>query len=347
MKAGLLSFMISMLFSLSVFSQEFQADSIMLKYKLARIEYERFERDHGHFVETTNGKIHYLTWGDPGDNPLIWMHGSFTNAYEIKELADKIVQAGYYLIAIDYYGHGKTLIPSHEVSIYDVAEDMLNIMDEEGLDQAIIGGWSRGAYIATAFYDIFPDRVKALILEDGGSVNFNSHFNSLNDTELAELVNKLFSDRTAYKTFNSEFEVYQEYHDSNDNSLQFELLAWIAQDSDGYYTIGPGIEELFHMKVQEQFLMNIKDPSSSSLFARSMALLEPMDIFQDLKVNLLILDPANEYDLFPFERENKGLKNMHPDLVIHKVYENTGHNIHYEKPELFLQDVLKFLKDLD
>ena len=344
---GLFSQGVSLILSSPLLAQESAIDSERVKYEQARQAFEKFEREHGNYVETSNTKVHFLTWGDPKDVPLVWIHGSFTNSYEIKDLADSIAQKGYYLIAVDYYGHGLTPIPSHEVSLYDVADDILDIMNQEGIDQAVLGGWSRGAYIATAFYNSYPDRVKALILEDGGTVNINTHYLNLNEQELKNLTDELFSNRPAYTTFKSEFEAYQEYKDKSDSSLQFELLAWIAQDAEGNYSIGPGIEDLFHMKNQEQFLMNIYEPSNTPLFARSMAMMDPIKIYQELNIPLLILDPVNEEDLFPFEEENRALKKLHPDLITHHIYENTGHNIHYEKPKLFIRDVLSFLISLN
>ncbi|WP_439490743.1 alpha/beta fold hydrolase [Algoriphagus sp.] len=343
---GLISLGISLVLTLPASAQELHIDSIRLKYEQARLEFEKFEQGHGNFIETPNAKVHYLTWGDPEDLPIMWIHGSFTNAYEIKDLADSIVQEGYYLIAIDYYGHGLTPIPAHEVSLYHVADDILEVLNHENIDQAVIGGWSRGGYIASAFYDAYPERVKALILEDGGTVGINTYYQSLDEMELSELVNELFIDSVAYKKFESEFEVYQEYQDSSDRGVQFELLAWISQDKEGFWTIGPGIEELFHMQDPEQFLTNIKYPSNSPLFARSMAMMEPQFIYRDLNVKLLILDPVSQDDLFPFEKNNQSLRDMHPDLITHNIYDDTGHNIHYEKPERFLRDVLMFLNTI-
>lgn len=334
------------IFSSNCFAQHFNAGEISEKYNQARVEFEKFEEVHGNFFHTRNINMHYLTWGNPENQPLIWIHGSFTNSYEIKDLADKIAQQGYYLIAIDYYGHGLTPIPDHEVSLYHIADDILELLNYKNIEKAVIGGWSRGGYIASAFYDSYPERVQGLILEDGGSVAANSFYHTLMDEELTVVIQNLFIDRVEYKKFKSEYDVYKEYHDRNDNGVQFELLAWITQDKDGLWTIGPGIEKLFHMKSPDQLMENIKRPNQSPLFARSMALMEPLIIFRNLKVPMLIFDPVSEGDLFPFEQENERLKNLHPNLINHKIYENIGHNIHYEKPEKFIEDILAFLSTL-
>jgi len=341
------------LLSISVFficfrsySQENLLDNIKVKYNNAVNDFELFESEHRGYVETANGKFHFLTWGNPEDMPIIWIHGSYTNAYEIKLVADLIVNNGYYLIAIDYYGHGLTPIPDHEVSLYHVADDIKNLMVHKNIEKAVIGGWSRGAYIATAFYDSYPDKVFGLILEDGGSVAFNTFYHSLEEKELLKYIGRMFENRMIYSKFPSEFEVYKEYHDPENSGSQFELLAWISQDKEGLYTIAPGLEELFNMANPLQAIDNILRPTKSPLFAKSIAMMEPSIIYRNLSVPMLIMDPTHRGDIFPFEKENEILKSQHPALITHLQYEDTGHNIHFEKPEIFVKDLLDFLTRL-
>src|SRR5688572_8215728 len=103
----------------------------------AKQEFKDFESKHGHFIKTPNAKVHYLTWGNPDDLPLIWSHGSFSNGYELLNIAIDLAKAGYYIIAIDYYGHGQTSLPNHEVSLYHVADDIKFIMDHLKIDKAV------------------------------------------------------------------------------------------------------------------------------------------------------------------------------------------------------------------
>lgn len=109
---------------------------------------------------------------------LIWIHGTYSNAYEIYEIVEELVKMDLHVIAIDYYGHGFTEIPKKNVSIYDVADDIKFLMDKLKIENAIIGGWSRGGTISSAFYNSYPSAVKALILEDGGSVEWDYNVNA-------------------------------------------------------------------------------------------------------------------------------------------------------------------------
>jgi pimeloyl-ACP methyl ester carboxylesterase len=299
---------------------------------------------HGGFVQTKNTKMHYLEWGTPNDTPLIWIHGSFTNAYELFDIANDIVNKGYHLIAIDYYGHGLTKIPKHEVSLYHVADDIKTLLDVKGIKKAVIGGWSRGGIIATAFYDAYRDHVLGLILEDGGSVSTNTHYHNMDEGQLKQRVNEIFKDRSSYPEYKSQFEAYKAHYDYNDTGTQFTLLSWIAVNEAGLWSIGPGVEDLFNMKNAAQFLDTILRPTRATLFGESMSMIEPKIVYRNLRVPMLILDPVSDDDIFPYEKENGELTRQHPKFIVYRKYSNTGHNIHYERPKEFIEDLGEFLK---
>ena len=64
-------------------------------------------------------------------NPtLIWIPGTYSNAYELYEIIEQLVQMNLHVIAVDYYGHGFTSIPQKDVSIYDVADDIKFLLDK-------------------------------------------------------------------------------------------------------------------------------------------------------------------------------------------------------------------------
>lgn len=52
--------------------------------------YADFERNHGNWIVTGNGRLHYLRWGKPGAQTLIWLHGSYSNGYEFAPFADSL-----------------------------------------------------------------------------------------------------------------------------------------------------------------------------------------------------------------------------------------------------------------
>ncbi|MBC8984358.1 alpha/beta hydrolase [Pedobacter sp. N36a] len=312
-------------------------------YEQAQQEFALFEKQHGGFVKTNNVNMHYLSWGNPAGIPLIWSHGSLTNGYELLKVADDLVKAGYYLIAIDYYGHGQTAIPEHQVSLYHVADDIKQLMDQLKIEKAVIAGWSRGAGVSTAFYDAYPERVLGLILEDGGSVAQNTYYHKMEASRLEETIKNITDHAVRDTVYASAFDAYYDIYDAEEGGTQFSALAWIVKTKAGW-EICPGVMELFQMSNARQWSDLILRPTKVSLFGASMSMLSPEVIYRNLKVPMLILDPVMENDFMPFEKENAALQEQHQKFITHRVYENTGHNIHYEQPKQFVQDLSDFLK---
>jgi pimeloyl-ACP methyl ester carboxylesterase len=239
-------------------------DSIAARtlYAESKKEFLAFEKDHGHFILTNNVNMHYLTWGKPGSPALVWIHGTYSNGYEISELADSLVKKGLYVIAIDYYGHGLTPFPKKEVSLFHVADDIRFLLDHLKIKKAIVGGWSRGGAIATAFYDAYPESVSALILEDGGSVpwSINDHKKQM-DTLIKETRNQ-YKDRKPQRKFDSEFAafygLYKYYlHDKTGSHLRKEMFIFLARVKElsvGVWKIDPDVPDFVCLATADQLL---------------------------------------------------------------------------------------------
>jgi len=59
-------------------------------------------------------------------------------------IADSLIKAGYFVIAIDYFGHGQTPVPTHQVSLHHVADDIVALMEQRKIEKVVVGGWSMG-----------------------------------------------------------------------------------------------------------------------------------------------------------------------------------------------------------
>ena len=210
------------------------------KFEAAKSEFLHYEQEHGSFFQTQNINLHYLEWGSPAHTPLIWIHGSYSSSYELKDLVDSLVQNQYYIIAIDYYGHGQTQIPKHEVSLYHVADDIKELLDAKKIGRAVIGGWSRGGIIATAFYDEYPERVLGLILEDGGSVSTHTHYHKMSENQLLSRVDQIMEEQLKIPDFDSEISAFYFLYDEEASGNQFEVFTWLSQNEEGRWTIGSG-----------------------------------------------------------------------------------------------------------
>jgi pimeloyl-ACP methyl ester carboxylesterase len=95
--------------------------------------------------------------------PVIWIHG-FPLASSIFE--HQLAIRGVRHIMPDLPGFGQSRPDGGAVSIDDYAGMIVHILDERGLDNAVIAGLSMGGYVALALARIAPARLRGLVLLD-------------------------------------------------------------------------------------------------------------------------------------------------------------------------------------
>ena len=320
----------------------------------AKTRYEAYEREHGGWIQTKNVRMHYLQWKNPTGTPLVWAIGTFSTAYEMAPFAERLVKAGYRIVAIDYYGHGPTPIPKHDVSIYHVADDMAALMDSLGIDKAVIGGWSRGGAIAASFYDSHPSRTLGLILVDGGSFSFLKVFDRLTDEQLqARFASPSTGPSIFERSYPTEFDLFYDLikgdaaPDTTDTAYGLGVLARLSQGEDKQWMFCRGLQKWLMEDSSVNLVNHFRRPSTSMLFEWSTALLDPKIVFRNLDVPMLILDPVSANDEFLATDDNRELKQMFPNLVTHQIYEDTSHAAHLEHPDWFVRDATSLLQQVN
>ncbi|HEY1968447.1 MAG TPA: alpha/beta hydrolase [Pseudonocardia sp.] len=110
---------------------------------------------------TVNGgqRLHYVDHG--GDGPVVVLLHSFLMDTEM--FAPQVAEFGgdFRLIAVDERGHGGTPADG-PFSYWDVARDVLGLLDELGVHRAAVVGTSQGGFIGMRIALLDPDRVSAL-----------------------------------------------------------------------------------------------------------------------------------------------------------------------------------------
>ena len=71
------------------------------------------------------------------------------------------------VVTPDLRGHGETGLAGEVSTMEEMATDVAALLDALGVTERIVlGGLSMGGYVALAFYRLFPERVRALVLAD-------------------------------------------------------------------------------------------------------------------------------------------------------------------------------------
>lgn len=76
------------------------------------------------------------------------------------------LSASFRTITVDLRGHGGSRVSHAPYTLEDLATDVKDLLDHLTIQEAIFIGLSMGGYILMAFYRLYPDRVKALLLAD-------------------------------------------------------------------------------------------------------------------------------------------------------------------------------------
>lgn len=108
-------------------------------------------------------------WGEEGGSPVMAIHGWLDNAASFCRLGPLLAEHGYYVVALDLAGQGKSSFRSAHGS-YNIWDDLLDITavaDQLSWAQHSMIGHSRGAMMSLLYAATLPDKVNRLALVDG------------------------------------------------------------------------------------------------------------------------------------------------------------------------------------
>ena len=102
-----------------------------------------------------------------GPDPVVCLHG-ITAQHRAFTSAARLVGPARGLVGVDGRGRGDSVKPDSGYGLEAHAGDLLRVLDHLGLENATIAGHSMGAFVALRAALTYPDRVRALVLLDGG-----------------------------------------------------------------------------------------------------------------------------------------------------------------------------------
>jgi len=123
-------------------------------------------------------RLHYLEWNPERRTTLVMMHGNSASAWWWEPVATAL-GAEFRLLALDLRGHGESgwvRPPAYHPE--DYARDLAAMLAECDAPAPLVVGHSMGGLCALAFADLFPDRVRGLVIVDAAltSSRARDHF---------------------------------------------------------------------------------------------------------------------------------------------------------------------------
>ena len=124
----------------------------------------RAEREPVHTFTRAGSTIHYWSVGEPGGPTVVLTHGlnldHGTYAGQVPVLRD----AGYRVITWDLRGHGLSQPMGERFSVDSTAEDLAVLLEEAGVEGAVLVAQSFGGLVALELYRRSPERAAGLVL---------------------------------------------------------------------------------------------------------------------------------------------------------------------------------------
>lgn len=254
-------------------------------------------------------QLNFKVYGE--GEPLIILHGLLGSLDNWKTAALELSN-DYKVYIVDQRNHGKS--PHSDKHTYDLMQqDVLELMNNEGIDKANIMGHSMGGKTAMLFAFKHPDRVERLIIVD--------------------IANKIYG-RGHDQIFNALMEVPIQSVESR-NDVEQILAKYIPQKA----------VRLFLMKNLDRIggSNNFKwKMNLHTLWGNYDKISEPLPFDKVFEGKTLFIKGA--YSPYIETKDEPVIKKQFPNVII-KTVPNAGHWVHAESPKEFMKYLKAFLLD--
>lgn len=263
-------------------------------------------------MEKNISDFHHNISGKEGAPWVIFLHGLLGYGANWRRITPHF-EDKYRVLLFDQRGHGRSMKPgTGHYRPEDYASDVLFLMDHFDISQALLVGHSMGGRNALCFTTAYPERVKKLVIEDIGP---EAQPDSLaNMRELLESVPVPFKNKFEAKSF-----LLSEFKEAK---LGQYLYSNLIETEDGKITWQFSVADM---------LETIREGRTSDRWNEWHAVQCPVLIIRG--------ENSDELSREVYERM------LHESRVAQGIeIKGTGHWVHFEKPDEFARDVLKFFE---
>ena len=261
------------------------------------------------FISLSSGvKLEYVETGKKSGTPVIFLHG-ITDSWHSYELVLPLLSPNIRAFAISQRGHGDSERPITGYHPKDFAADIAAFVKQKKLERVVVVGHSMGSVVAQQFALDYPHLLKGLVLIGADA---------------------------AFKDNEGMPEFYNEVLLMNDKVSREYMEAFQKA------TLANGIGEEYFRRIVDE---GLKVPAP--VFAAALGGLLSVDYTQQLKsITVPTVIFWGDKDAFCLAADQDRLQN-NISQVKKLVYRDTGHALHWEKPQRFVTDLSDFLHELD
>jgi pimeloyl-ACP methyl ester carboxylesterase len=253
----------------------------------------------------TGVRLNYAGSGSSSGQPVVMLHGYTDSWFSFSQLLP-LIDSRYRVYAIDQRGHGESDSSSGTYSMPAFGRDVLAFMDAKEIKEAIVVGHSMGSFAAQHAAALAPARVQKLVLLGSATTSRNEVM-----LELQKEVDALSG------------EVPGEF------VRAFQLGT----------TFQPMPEQFLSRVISESFKCKLE--TWKEVIAAHVADTNAADLNKIVAPTLILWGEKDS--IFPRHEQDKLAKAIHSSKL--KVYPETGHAIHWERPNEVVTDLLTFVEE--
>ncbi len=269
------------------------------------------------------GKIHFnillSNKKEANEIPVVFFHGFTGNANDWENIIHNLPN-GFYPLAIDLLGHGKSSSPENR-NVYTLSSQIQHldeIFSKLKIINPLLIGYSMGGRLALSYTMKNKKSVRALILE---STAFGYQLQHQKEERI--LSDKILAEKIKNGSLNDFFDFW----------YNLPLFGSLKKNKN------VNLEKL----KKEKILKNNKIGLVNSLLGFGTGTMD--NYFEQIRKfenNVLLITGSMDRKFTSISEE---AKKIFPNAE-HKVVNNCGHNVHLEKPEEFLKFLNRFLKNI-
>jgi pimeloyl-ACP methyl ester carboxylesterase len=253
----------------------------------------------------TGVRLKYAYKGDASGTPVIMLHG-YTDSWFSFSPVLPLMDHKYRVYILDQRGHGDSDRPVGGYAMQQFAADVIAFMDAMNIKQATIVGHSMGSFVAQHVASEAPERVSKLVLVASATSVRNNTVR-----ELQREIDALQDTAPVPETFARDFQVSTVFH-----PLPADFLQAVVKES---------VKVPVH--VWREVMAEMLAPEADVQLKR-------------IKTPTLILWGDKE-SIFPRSEQDLLVSALRNSVL--KVYPDTGHALHWERPERFAKDIQEFI----
>jgi len=272
-------------------------------------------------LDPSRGEIHYQVFGEHHLETIVLVHGLDSAGVTFDTIIEKL-STGYQVLVYDQRGHGKSLMRGNDYSTQTMAGDLKALLDHLRIQTVHLLGHSLGGRTVVRFAELFPHRVKTVMIEDMEMIRRSKaspeRFQEIQ--QFADSLDQSFKNKN-FTSRQELIEVLRPLYGAESESLTYRRA---KQNPDGSMTLlfNPGVSFRYgyqaNLEDLGKALASVKKPI---LFIRS--------------------DPAQGSAMSP-----EGVQAIEQDIPTAKVtlVAGAGHTIHRSHADEFIKIVTDFIQ---